>query len=139
MVRLLTGLLLAPVALQVAAVPTISLQHSAQNCRATSLALNTDTSFVLKEYLIETVVIPGSNATQLRGTLAVENPGTGDTYRLYRIPISVGGGVWSICRAGQEAPLPPQLERCQYLVERRSKTIGFRFQWYCDSEDPDHP
>ncbi|KAK4220731.1 hypothetical protein QBC38DRAFT_378432 [Podospora fimiseda] len=87
------------------------------------------TSFILREYEIETI---GSDS-RLRGTLSVENPGTGDIYKLDRIGISVGGGVWSVCVAGRDAPLPSELVRCQYLIERRSKRIGFRFQWYCDS------
>jgi hypothetical protein len=86
-------------------------------------------SFILREYQIEAVV-GLRNTTQLRGTFSVENPGSGDTYRLYHIPVSVGGGVWSVCRAGEDAPLPPQLVICQYLLERRSGRIGFRFQWY---------
>ncbi|KAB5545819.1 hypothetical protein GE09DRAFT_1132571 [Coniochaeta sp. 2T2.1] len=95
-------------------------------------------SFVLKEYQVETVVStapggPAGGSTQKRATLAVENPGTGDTYRLYHMPVSVSGGVWSICRPSNEAPLPQQLLACQYLIERRTHRIGFRLGWRCDS------
>lgn len=96
------------------------------------------TSFVLREYQLETVLGPG-NSTQFRGTFAVENPGSGDTYRLYHIPVSIGGGVWSVCRAGEDAPLPAELVICQYLLERRNRRIGFRFEWDCDGKDSDHP
>jgi hypothetical protein len=96
-------------------------------------------SFILKEYQVETLTAatdggPAGGTTQTRATLSVENPGTGDTYRLYRIPVSVTGGVWSVCRPGSEAPLPEQLVYCQYLIERRSHRIGFRFQWNCDGD-----
>ncbi|KAK0719362.1 hypothetical protein B0H67DRAFT_551746 [Lasiosphaeris hirsuta] len=95
-------------------------------------AANT-TSFILRDYLVETV-LGADNTTQVRGTLSIENPSTGDTYHLVRIPVSVNGGTWSVCRAG-DAPLPSQLARCQYLIERPSHRIGFRFQWYCDDKD----
>ncbi|KAK5658389.1 hypothetical protein OQA88_2366 [Cercophora sp. LCS_1] len=133
--------------LQVAASPTV-WQHEvrgieqvprailSRSCSVASFA--NVTNFVLREYNLETVFGPG-NSTSLRGTLGVENPHTGETYRLYRIPISTGGGVWSVCRAGQEAPLPSQLAVCQYLIERRNGRIGFRFSWYCDGEDATKP
>ncbi|KAK3311773.1 hypothetical protein B0H66DRAFT_636143 [Apodospora peruviana] len=88
------------------------------------------TTFVLKEYQVDTV--KNGSTTQTIATMSVENPGSGDTYRLFQIPITTGGGTWSVCRAGPE-PLPSQLVRCQYLIERPSHTIGFRFQWYCGS------
>ncbi|KAK3991529.1 hypothetical protein QBC44DRAFT_306638 [Cladorrhinum sp. PSN332] len=95
------------------------------------------TSFILREYQIDTIATNDRNS--LRGTLAVENPGTGDVYRLDRINISTGGGVWSVCVPGRDAPLPSQLVRCQYVLERRSKRIGFRFQWYCDDDKESRP
>lgn len=120
----------------VSSLPTTLHPTDSQSCTINSSA--NITNFVLREYQIETIVGDG-DTTQLRGTLSVENPGSGDTYRLYRIPISVGGGVWSVCRAGQEAPLPSELVRCQYVLSRRSGLIGFRFQWYCDDTDSDRP
>lgn len=106
---------------------------NSRGCTVDSVA-NT-TSFILREYLVETVR-NADNTTQVRGTISIENPGTGDTYRFYRIPVSINGGTWSVCRAGDEVPLPSQLARCQYLIERPSHRIGFRFQWYCDDKDP---
>ncbi|KAK3385302.1 hypothetical protein B0H63DRAFT_543600 [Podospora didyma] len=103
-----------------------------RSCSAASFANTTD--FILREYTIETV--PSGSL----GTFAIENPGTGDVYRLYRVPVSTGGGTWSVCRAGDEAPLPSVLARCQYLIERwTGGRIGFRFQWYCDDKDPSKP
>jgi len=109
---------------------------SSQSCSIASFS--NVTSFVLREYEIETVVGTG-DITQTLGTFSVENPGSGDTYRLDRMPISDGGGVWSTCRAG-ETPLPSLLQRCQYLLERREGgRVGFRFEWYCDDTDPSQP
>jgi hypothetical protein len=116
--------------------PTMVRTTYSRSCSTDSFA-NT-TSFILHEYQLETVVGAG-NTTHFRGAFSVENPGSGDTYRLYHIPISIGGGVWSVCVAGEEAPLPPQLALCQYLLERRNRRIGFRFQWYCDDGDPNRP
>ncbi|KAM7188431.1 hypothetical protein V8F20_010547 [Naviculisporaceae sp. PSN 640] len=112
--------------------PLTTRQILSRNCGASpEVIANTTTSFILKEYLVETVASSG----RIRGTFTIENPAAGDTYRLYHIPVTTGGGTWSVCQApiDGDIPLPPQLARCQYLVERRSKTIGFRFQWYCDA------
>lgn len=95
------------------------------------------TSFKLREYTVETIVAAG-NRTQLVGTFAIENPGTGETYRFDRMPITADNGVWGGCRAGSGTTLPWQLAGCQYLLERRSNRIGFRFRWYCDDRDPSH-
>ena len=113
--------------------PVIPRATDSGSCTVDSFA--NITNFILREYLFESVGGAGDTA-QLRGTLTVENPGSNDTYRLYRIPLSTGGGVWSGCRAGEEAPLPEQLARCQYVLERRISRIGFRFQWYCNDKDP---
>lgn len=115
--------------------PAISLMEYSQGCTVDSF--DNTTNFILREYQIETIT-GADNNTQLRGTFSVENPGSGDTYRLYHVPISVGGGVWSVCRAGEDAPLPEELARCQYVLEQRNHRIGFRFDWYCDGKDPDH-
>ena len=95
------------------------------------------TSLKLREYKIQTIV-GADNRTQLVGTFEILNPGTGDTYRLDRIPITTDQGVWGGCRAGSGAPLPWQLAGCQYSLERSSNRIGVRFQWYCDDRDPSH-
>ncbi|KAK4190624.1 hypothetical protein QBC35DRAFT_460846 [Podospora australis] len=114
-----------------------TLQHSKALPSCTIATATTTPNFILREYLLETIAgTNGSGGAQtLRGTLAVENPATGEIYRLYRIPISVGGGVWSVCRPGQDAPLPKELEVCQYLIERRSRRIGFRFKWVCGGDE----
>lgn len=93
------------------------------------------TSFTLSEYKIETVTAARENgiqgATSLVATFSVKNPGNGDVYRLNRIPISVGGGVWSTCIAGENG-LPEVLKRCMYYVERqKGGRLGFRFNWLC--------
>jgi hypothetical protein len=112
------------------------LQGRSSSCSATTFS--NITGFILTEYLIDTIQVAG-NQTQTIATFGVLNPGTGDTYRLHRIPISAGGGTWSVCRAG-ETPIPSTLERCQVLLERseRSRRLGFRFQWLCDG-DPSKP
>lgn len=112
-----------------------------RNCSPTTFS--NITGFILTEYKIDTVEVTtnGSNTqTQTIATFGVLNPGTGDTYRLDRIPVSAGGGTWSVCRAG-ETPLPSTLERCQYLLERgqQSRRLGFRFQWLCDAGNPSKP
>lgn len=121
---------------QVSGIEQTPRSIASRSCSVASFA--NVTNFVLREYNLETVRRP-NNSTSLRGTIGVENPHSGDVYRLYRIPISTGGGVWSVCRPGQEAPLPSELQVCQYLIERRGGYIGFRFSWYCDGEDPTKP
>ncbi|KAK4209676.1 hypothetical protein QBC37DRAFT_449867 [Rhypophila decipiens] len=116
----------------VSATPLSPLAVPSRNCGASpEVIANTTTSFILKEYLVETVASTG----RVRGTFTIENPAAGgDVYRLYHIPVTTGGGTWSVCQPpiDGDIPLPPQLARCQYLVERYRQTIGFRFQWYCD-------
>ncbi|KAK0617667.1 hypothetical protein B0T14DRAFT_556809 [Immersiella caudata] len=116
--------------------PVATLQARSSNCSAATFT--NITGFVLTEYLIDTIQVAG-NQTKTVGTFGVWNPGTGDTYRLHRIPISAGGGTWSVCQAG-ETPIPSTLERCQILLERseRSRRLGFRLNWLC-SGDPSKP
>ena len=108
------------------------------NCTTTSL--DNIPPFTLTEYQIDTLTVifaggPAGGTTQSRATLSIQNPLTHDTYRLYHMPVSVTGGVWSLCRAGEDSPLPPELMTCQYLIERRSRRIGFRLGWACNGED----
>jgi len=144
----LSGLLLAS---QAAASPAPYHQtddhitiRAPQSRKCSATTFTNITGFVLTEYLVDTVEVASTDGspaqTQTIGTFGVWNPGTGDTYRLARIPISAGGGTWSVCRAG-ETPLPSQLERCQYLIERGGQRgrIGFRFQWLCDGADASKP
>ncbi|KAK4446282.1 hypothetical protein QBC34DRAFT_470044 [Podospora aff. communis PSN243] len=141
--KFILGLLLASQAIAspapriVQELSVTDIQARSTSCSATTFT--NITGFILTEYLVDTVQVAGSNQTQTIATYGVLNPGTGDTYRLHRIPISAGGGTWSVCRAG-ETPIPSTLERCQILVERseRSRRLGFRFQWLCDA-DPKRP
>jgi hypothetical protein len=119
-----------------AASPLLSLSEISPfstSCSPASFA--NITHFTLLTYKIETVTTAREGGvqgpSQLLATFAVKNPGSGDTYVLNRIPISTGGGVWSTCIAG-ETPLPGELKRCMYLLERRKDgRVGFRFQWVC--------
>jgi len=91
------------------------------------------TGLILREYRVETAVV--NDTSQLIATFSIDNPSSGDTYRLVRMPFSVDTGVWNTCRPG-DTPLPPLLARCQYYIERgRGGRIGFRFEWYCDDKD----
>ena len=145
----LTGLLFAS---QAATSPVSDLSgsfkalQSRASCSATTFS--NITGFILTEYQIDTVQVAASGSqsqTQTIATFAVWDPATGDTYRLDRIPITVGSGAWTVCRAG-ETPLPSTLNGCQYLVERGGQEagqaggrIGFRFQWQCAGTDSSKP
>jgi len=140
MILLLTSLTALLLSLTTASPTPLNLPLS-QSCSPASFT--NITTFPLQEYLIETVTTPRDNgiqgATQTLATFSVKNPGSGDTYRLFRIPISVGGGVWSTCIAG-DTPLPAALKRCQYLLERRAGgRVGFRFQWVCEGGEGGKP
>lgn len=131
-------------------VPEISVdlktRQTGANCSATTFS--NLSGFILTEYQIDTVQVAttGSQSqTQTIATFGVLNPATGDTYRLDRIPITTGGGTWSVCRAG-ETPLPSTLQGCQYLVERGGQEagqpggrLGFRFQWLCAGANSSKP
>ncbi|KAK0638582.1 hypothetical protein B0T16DRAFT_462348 [Cercophora newfieldiana] len=140
--QLITTLLLA---LGVTASPLSQHKHLARvdtpACTPASFA--NVTTFTLNEYKIETVTAARDNgvqgSTSLLATFSVTNPGNGDVYRLNRIPISTGGGVWSTCLPG-ETPLPELLKKCMYLVERRKNgRVGFRFQWLCGGGEGGKP
>jgi len=145
----LTGLLFVS---QVATspVPELSVNFKALQSRASCSAttFSSITGFILTEYQIDTVQVAANGSqsqTQTIATFGVFNPATGDTYRLDRIPITAGGGTWSVCRAG-ETPLPSTLERCQYLIERGGQEagqaggrVGFRFQWLCAGTNSSKP
>ena len=146
----LTGLLLASKA-AASPVAELSVNFKALQSRATSCSATTFsniTGFILTEYQIDTVQVAGTGSqpqTQTIATFAVLDLATGTTYRLDRIPITVGGGTWSVCRAG-ETPIPSTLSRCQYLIERGGQEagqaggrIGFRFQWLCAGTSSSKP
>ncbi|KAK0751304.1 hypothetical protein B0T18DRAFT_425967 [Schizothecium vesticola] len=145
----LTGLLFVS---QAATSPVAELSvnfkalQSRASCSATTFS--NITGFILTEYQIDTVQVAANGSqsqTQTIATFGVFDPATGDTYRLDRIPITAGGGTWSVCRAG-ETPLPSTLERCQYLIERGGQEagqaggrVGFRFQWLCAGTNSSKP
>src|SRR3954462_3514370 len=94
-------------------VPELSVNFKALQSRASCSAttFSNITGFILTEYQIDTIQVAtnGSQSqTQTIGTFSVLDLATGETYRLDRIPIMVGGGTWSVCKAG-EAPLPSTL------------------------------
>jgi len=128
----------APLNHQIEDLASVVRTPQSRTCSATTFS--NITGFILTEYRVDTVQVAGSSSTQTIATFGVYNPGTGDTYRFDRIPVSAGGGTWSVCRAG-ETPLPTTIERCQYLLERteRSRRLGFRLQWLCDGADATKP
>ncbi|KAK0634301.1 hypothetical protein B0T17DRAFT_649545 [Bombardia bombarda] len=116
--------------------PTPEMPHTSyvQSCTIDSV-INT-TAINLREYQIDT---PAGNATKL-GTFTLYNPGPRDTYRLTGMPVQ-DDGTWHDCVGGAE-PLPWQLVKCQYQLDRGQKgqggSVGFKVQWYCDDRDPGH-
>ncbi|KAK0733070.1 hypothetical protein B0T26DRAFT_669522 [Lasiosphaeria miniovina] len=154
MVHFTTCVLSALLYLQTLASPlsTTTPQHtrstSADNRNCTASTFANTTTFTLIEYHVEAVTQDlagnlGGGSTRYRATFSIQNTGNGDTYRLVRIPVTVGGGTWSVCRAGDGAgalPLPKQLARCQYLLEHwQGGEIGFRLDWYCDGGEGGKP
>ncbi|KAH8899941.1 hypothetical protein GQ53DRAFT_869196 [Thozetella sp. PMI_491] len=105
-----------------------------QSCTINSFDVST---LALEGYEIATPVNASAAASGPKvGTFTLKNPGSGDTYRLFRIPVQ-DDGVWHTCEAG-EKPLPWQLVSCQYQLDRKSNYVGFQVQWYCDDRDPSH-
>lgn len=89
----------------------------------------TPTPPFLTTFLLETI-----NTTRTFGTFSISNPLSNETYHLQRIPVSTGGGTWSVCQPGVDGTAIRQaLLRCQYILERRGQTawVGFRLQWWC--------
>lgn len=83
---------------------------------------------------LTTFVLETTNTTRTLGTFSISNPLSNETYHLQRIPVSTGGGTWSVCQPGVDGTAIPQaLVRCQYILERRGQTawVGFRLQWWC--------
>ena len=89
-------------------------------------------SMGLRSYRLESSSAPNS----LAGTFALHNPGSGDTYRLRQMPLT-DDGEWHECVAGSK-PLPWQLVKCQYRLDRENHRLGFQVEWYCDDRDPSH-
>lgn len=95
----------------------------------------TPTPPFLTTFLLETTtfLLGPTNTTRTLGTFSIANPLSNETYHLQRIPVSVGGGTWSVC---QGTGVPEALARCQYIYERRGQAawVGFRLQWWCGGE-----
>ncbi|KAK3938164.1 hypothetical protein QBC46DRAFT_265931 [Diplogelasinospora grovesii] len=109
-------------------VPAMPHTYYTRSCTINSFNAS---SLSLREYQIDT------SGTKKLGTFTLYNPGSGDTYRLYRMPVQ-DDGAWHQCIAGTEEPLPWQLVACQYQLGRKTGRIGFKMQWYCDDRDPNH-
>ncbi|KAK3293735.1 uncharacterized protein B0H64DRAFT_326620 [Chaetomium fimeti] len=115
-----------------AEVPPIPHTYYTRSCTINSI-YNT-TTMALREYQIETTPQDdNNNEASITGTFGLYNPGSGDTYKLYRIPV-IDDGDWHECTAGLRA-LPWQLVTCQYMLDRRSNRLAFQVQWYCDDRD----
>jgi len=111
--------------------PTMPHTSYSRSCTIGSV-VNT-TSLNLREYEIDTL----ADGTKV-GTFSLFNPGPGDTYRLYRIPVQ-DDGAWHECAAGTSTPSEPfpwQLVKCRYLLDRENHHASFQIQWYCDDRDP---
>ncbi|KAK0754400.1 hypothetical protein B0T18DRAFT_424792 [Schizothecium vesticola] len=121
-----------PSLLPLLALPLLALSTTTPNCPTTLPSSTTPPPpFLLTTFLLET-----TNTSRTLGTFSIANPLSGETYRLQRIPVSVGGGTWGVCQPGVDgAAIPEALARCQYIFERRAQAwIGFRLQWWCTAE-----
>jgi hypothetical protein len=103
------------------------LPHTSYTHSCTMNSVNS-TALVLKSYGIET-------DAEMRKTASftVFNPGPADEYAISDMPV-LDDGAWHTC-AGIDS-LPWQLLSCEYLLDRTTNNIGFRFKWYCDDLDP---
>jgi len=110
--------------------PQMPHTYYTRSCTITSM-MNT-TALALRAYTIES---SGSgDAAALLGSFTLFNPGSGDSYKIYRMPVVSDGG-WHECTAGPRA-LPWQLVGCRYMLDRAGLRLGFQVQWYCDDRDP---
>lgn len=110
--------------------PQMPHTYYTRSCTITSM-MNT-TALALRAYTIES---SGSgDAAALLGSFTLFNPGSGDSYKIYRMPVVSDGG-WHECTAGPRA-LPWQLVGCRYMLDRAGHRLGFQVQWYCDDRDP---
>jgi hypothetical protein len=114
--------------------PAMPHTYYARSCTIGSM-VNTS-ALGLREYRTEFIPMPPgtSNSISALGTFTLYNPGSGDTYKLHRIPVIDDGG-WHECTADQRA-LPWQLVGCRYMLDRGNHRLGFQVQWYCDDRDP---
>lgn len=111
------------------------MPHTSYTRSCTIRSIANTTALGLSEYKIESA---SGAPTSLAGTFKLHNPGSGDTYKLVRLPV-VGDGGWHECSAGSGSQaLPWQLVGCRYMLDRQGHRIGFQVQWYCDDRDPSH-
>ncbi|KAK3312032.1 hypothetical protein B0H66DRAFT_585215 [Apodospora peruviana] len=108
------------------------MPHTSYSRSCTIGSIVNTTSLILREYQIDTA----TDGTHKLGTFSLYNPGPEDTYRLTKIPVQ-DDGAWHDCVAGSR-PLPWQLVKCQYLLDREKHHASFQIQWYCDDRDPSH-
>jgi hypothetical protein len=114
--------------------PAMPHTYYARSCTIESMV--NSSALGLREYRTESILMPpgtGGN-TSVLGSFTLLNPGSGDTYKLDRMPVIDDGG-WHECTAGQQA-LPWQLVGCRYMLDSGSQRLGFQIQWYCDDRDP---
>ncbi len=110
------------------------IPHTSYTRSCTIESISNTTALALREYQIESGLVQTNSSTSVLGTFTLYNPGSGDTYRLHRMPVVDDGG-WHECIAGSQA-LPWQLAGCKYKLDRGSHLLGFEVQWYCDDRDP---
>jgi hypothetical protein len=111
-----------------------SMPHTYYTRSCTINSFSNTTSMALRAYEIETAPQSDSNMTSVVGTFTLYNPGSGDTYKLRRMPVIDDGG-WHECMVGPEA-LPWQLAGCKYMLDRQKHRLGLQVQWFCDDRDP---
>jgi hypothetical protein len=114
-----------------AEVPSIPHTYYKRSCTINSIS-NT-TTMALRRYQVQTDTQSENNETSITGSFMLHNPGSGDAYKLYHIPI-IDDGDWHECTAGSHG-LPWQLVTCQYMLDRSNNRLGFQVQWYCDDRD----
>ncbi len=108
--------------------------HTYYTRSCTINSISNTTALALREYQIESGAGQANSNTSAVGTFSLYNPGSGDKYKLHRMPVVADGG-WHECIAGPQA-LPWQLAGCRYSLDRGWHRIGFQVQWYCDDRDP---
>jgi hypothetical protein len=106
----------------------LSMPHTSYVHSCTLNSFNS-TSLVLSSYEIDT-----SDSAIKTGSFKIFNPATLDSYELHDMKVQ-DDGVWHKCEV---AEMPWQLIACEYVLDRGTNYIGFRFEWFCDDRDPSH-
>ncbi|KAK4198081.1 hypothetical protein QBC40DRAFT_308523 [Triangularia verruculosa] len=106
--------------------------HTFYNRSCTINSISNTHNLTLNEYKIET-----TDDGKLEGTFGLYNPGPGETWRLFKIPV-LDDANWHDCIRGGEGELPWQLADCKYSLALSPESPGVRFElgWYCDDRDP---